>query len=88
MNFFRQHHKLKRVTESQFLEAYESDDDREVTLNRNISKEQQQRYIHINESLTKRIQNYQRKQETKSEPRNIGTLKDKRIQDKGYTING
>ena len=34
MNFFRQRDNLKRVAESQLVEAYESDEDREVTLNR------------------------------------------------------
>ena len=56
MNFFWQHHKLKDVTESQFVETCESDEDREVTLNCKTPKEQQQRYIHtyiyINKSLT------------------------------------
>ena len=33
------------------MEAYESDEDREVTLNHNTPKEQQQRYIYINESM-------------------------------------
>ena len=39
MNFFRQHDNLKRVAESQLVEAYESDEDREVTLNRTTPKE-------------------------------------------------
>ena len=45
MNFFQHHHKLKGVTESQFAEAYEKDEDRKVTLNCNTPKEQQQRFI-------------------------------------------
>ena len=40
MNFFQQRHKLKDVTESQFVEACESDEDREVTLNCKTPKEQ------------------------------------------------
>ena len=31
MNFFQQSHKVEGVTESQFVDAYESDEDREVT---------------------------------------------------------
>ena len=45
MNFFQHHDKLKGVTESQFVEAYEKDEDRKVTLNCNTPKEQQQRFI-------------------------------------------
>ena len=52
MNFFPQRRKLKSVTEEQFVEAYEADKDREVILNCNTPKDQQQRYININDSLT------------------------------------
>ena len=52
MNLFQQRRKLKGVTESQFAEPYESDEDRKVTLNHNTPKEQQQRYIYISKSLS------------------------------------
>lgn len=45
MNLFRQRHKLKGLTESEFMKAYRGDYDREVTLNHNLLKEQQQKYI-------------------------------------------
>ena len=45
MNFFRQRYKLKGLTESEFIKAYIGDYDREVTLNHNSLKEQQQKYI-------------------------------------------
>ena len=50
MNFFQHHHKLKGVTESQFAEAYEKDEDRKVTLNCNTPKEQQQGFIQLHSS--------------------------------------
>ena len=46
MNFFRQCHKLKGITESQFVKAYERDEDREVRLNHNTPEEQQQSNIY------------------------------------------
>ena len=39
MNFFQQRDNLKGVAESQFVEAFESGEDREVTLNRTKPKE-------------------------------------------------
>ena len=39
MNSFQQRDNLKGVVESQFAGAYESDEDREVTLNRTTPKE-------------------------------------------------
>ena len=58
MNFFWQCHKSKGVTESQYVKAYERDEDREVTLNPNKPEEQQQRNIYINDSLNKKIESY------------------------------
>ena len=58
MNFFRQCHKLKGATESQFVKAYERDEDRQITRNRNTPEEQQQRSIYINNSLNKKIESY------------------------------
>ena len=80
LNFFRQCHKLKGVTESQFVEAYESDEDREETLNRNTPKELQQRFIYINESLTQKNRKLLKEVRDKSRAR--------KYKYKGYTING
>lgn len=54
MNFFRQRDNLKRVAESQLVEAYESDEDREVTLNRTTPKEQQHLHLHKREPYTRK----------------------------------
>ena len=80
MSFFRQCHKLKGVTVSQFVEAYESDEDREVTLNHSTPKEQQQRYIYINDSLTQENRKLLKEARDKSRA--------KKYKYKGYTING
>ena len=79
MNFFGQRHKLKSLTQSQFVEAYESVEDRELTRNRNTSKEQRQRYIYINESLTQENRKLLKEVRDKSRA--------KKYKHKGYTIN-
>ena len=79
MSFFRQCHKLKGVTVSQFVETYESDEDREITLNHSTPKEQQQRYIYINDSLTQENRKLLKEARDKSRA--------KKYKYKGYTIN-
>ena len=62
------------------MEAYESDEDREVTLNRNTPKEQQQRFLYINKSLTQENRKLLKEARDKSRA--------KKYKYKGYTING
>ena len=54
MNFFQQRDNLKGVAESQFVEAFESGEDREVTLNRTKPKEQQHLHLHKREPYTRK----------------------------------
>ena len=54
MNSFQQRDNLKSVVESQFAEAYESDEDREVILNRTTTKEQQHLHLHKREPYTRK----------------------------------
>ena len=81
MNFFRQSHKLKSVAESQFVEACESNEDREGTLIRNTPKEQQQRFIYLNESFSQENRKLLKEVRDKSRAK-------KYIKYKEYTVNG
>ena len=62
------------------MEAYESGEDRKVTLNCNTPKEQQQRYIYINESLTQENRKLLKEARDK--------FRAKKYKYKGYKING